>query len=264
MVRSAPWTNRERALVGATRPDCRAVLTQPFVAVKDLARMFDVSVMTIHRDLDELEVQGILRKVRGGATPQPSSIFESNARYRVTVARAEKQALAKFALTLIEPGHAVVVDDSTTGLTLAHTSGGDPADGIDQLPSGLAGVEEPSSTSIWWCSAATFFPGTTVSAGWSAQRRSPRCAPMSCSCPRWQSRRRRLSAQSGIGPREAGHDRGGGQARVAGRSLQIRRRGPASRGGATRLDLVVATKGSTSRARQLRDAGVPYQVVPLA
>ena len=95
------------------------MLTQPFVAVKDLARLFDVSVMTIHRDLDELEGQGMLRKVRGGATPQPSSIFESNARYRITVARAEKQALANFALTLIEPGHAVVLDDSTTVLTLA-------------------------------------------------------------------------------------------------------------------------------------------------
>jgi DeoR/GlpR family transcriptional regulator of sugar metabolism len=95
------------------------VLERPFVAVKDLARMFGVSLMTIHRDLDLLERQGILRKVRGGATPQPSSVFESNARYRITVARAEKQALANRALTLIEPGQAVMLDDSTTVLTLA-------------------------------------------------------------------------------------------------------------------------------------------------
>jgi DeoR/GlpR family transcriptional regulator of sugar metabolism len=95
------------------------VLTQPFVAVKDLARMFDVSLMTIHRDLDELERQGVLRKVRGGATPQPSTVFESNVRYRITVARAEKQALANHALTLIEPGQAIILDDSTTVLTLA-------------------------------------------------------------------------------------------------------------------------------------------------
>ena len=95
------------------------VLDQSFVAAKTLAREFAVSLMTIHRDLDELEAQGILRKVRGGATPQPSSIFESNARYRVTVAKTQKQALANFALTLIEPGHAVVLDDSTTVLTLA-------------------------------------------------------------------------------------------------------------------------------------------------
>jgi DeoR/GlpR family transcriptional regulator of sugar metabolism len=116
MVRSAPESVPSSARHAQI---AKLVLTQPFVAAKDLARLFDVSVMTIHRDLDELEGQGILRKVRGGATPQPSSIFESNARYRITVARAEKQALAKFALTLIDPGHAVVLDNSTTVLTLA-------------------------------------------------------------------------------------------------------------------------------------------------
>ncbi len=95
------------------------VLERPFVAAKELARLFDVSVMTIHRDLDELEGRGVLRKVRGGATPQPSSLFESNVRYRLTVAAAEKQALARFALDRIEPGQAVMLDESTTGLALA-------------------------------------------------------------------------------------------------------------------------------------------------
>jgi DeoR/GlpR family transcriptional regulator of sugar metabolism len=95
------------------------VLREEFVAAKELARRFGVSLMTVHRDLDELEAQGLLRKVRGGATPQPSSLFESNVRYRQTLAGAEKQALARFALGQIEPGQAVMIDESTTGLTLA-------------------------------------------------------------------------------------------------------------------------------------------------
>lgn len=95
------------------------VLKQPFVAAKDLAERFDVSLMTIHRDLDELETHGVLRKVRGGATPQPSSLFESNVRYRMTVASEEKQALARAALPQIEPGQAILIDESTTGLALA-------------------------------------------------------------------------------------------------------------------------------------------------
>jgi DeoR/GlpR family transcriptional regulator of sugar metabolism len=95
------------------------VLKQPFSAAKDLAERFDVSLMTIHRDLDELEAHGVLRKVRGGATPQPSSLFESNVRYRLTVASEEKQALARAALLQIEPGQAVLIDESTTGLALA-------------------------------------------------------------------------------------------------------------------------------------------------
>jgi DeoR/GlpR family transcriptional regulator of sugar metabolism len=95
------------------------VLKQPFIAAKDLAERFDVSLMTIHRDLDELEAHGVLRKVRGGATPQASSLFESNVRYRLTVASEEKQALAQAALLQIEPGQAVLIDESTTGLALA-------------------------------------------------------------------------------------------------------------------------------------------------
>lgn len=95
------------------------VLREPFVAAKDLANSFGVSLMTVHRDLDELEARGVLRKVRGGATPQPSSLFESNVRYRLTIAAAEKQAMARFALSRVEPGQAVMLDESTTCLALA-------------------------------------------------------------------------------------------------------------------------------------------------
>ena len=38
--------------------------------VDDLASRFGVSKMTVHRDLDELEQSGLLRKVRGGASIQ--------------------------------------------------------------------------------------------------------------------------------------------------------------------------------------------------
>jgi DeoR/GlpR family transcriptional regulator of sugar metabolism len=109
------------SLVPEQRQDriAELVLKQPFIAAKNLAERFDVSLMTIHRDLDELEAHGVLRKVRGGATPQASSLFESNVRYRLTVASEEKQALARAALLQIEPGQAVLIDESTTGLALA-------------------------------------------------------------------------------------------------------------------------------------------------
>ena len=95
------------------------VLEQGSVAAKDLASMFNVSLMTIHRDLDELERQGVLRKLRGAAEAQPSSLFESNVRYRLRVAIAEKEALSRYALSKITPGQAVMLDDSTTALPLA-------------------------------------------------------------------------------------------------------------------------------------------------
>lgn len=95
------------------------VLQQGSVAAKDLAEIFDVSLMTVHRDLDELERQGLLRKMRGKVTAQSSSLFESTVGYRLRVTSQEKMALARFALTQVEPGQSIIMDDSTTVLPLA-------------------------------------------------------------------------------------------------------------------------------------------------
>jgi DeoR/GlpR family transcriptional regulator of sugar metabolism len=52
-------------------------------------------------------------------TVQPSGLYESAFRYRVTVDKAEKEALAKAALSYVEPGQAVMLDDSSTASALA-------------------------------------------------------------------------------------------------------------------------------------------------
>lgn len=95
------------------------VMQHGSVSATDLSEMFQVSLMTIHRDLDELERQGAVRKYRGGVSAQPSSVFESNVSYRLRASRAEKAAIAKQARELIEPGMAIMLDDSTTTLELA-------------------------------------------------------------------------------------------------------------------------------------------------
>ena len=82
--------------------------------VDDLALRFGVSKMTVHRDLDDLEESGFLRKVRGGASIQPSSLFESDFRYRQKQATEEKQRLAAAAVAMIEPGQTVIIDDGST------------------------------------------------------------------------------------------------------------------------------------------------------
>ncbi len=84
-----------------------------------LASTHDVSVMTIHRDLDELQRQGWLRKVRGGATAQPSAFFHGDVRYRMHVMREAKQEIANAALALVMPGQSVMFDESTTALAVA-------------------------------------------------------------------------------------------------------------------------------------------------
>ncbi len=47
------------------------------VHIHELSQTFSVSEMTIHRDLDQLETEGHLRKVRGGAVPIPAPALAS-------------------------------------------------------------------------------------------------------------------------------------------------------------------------------------------
>ena len=89
------------------------------VRIDDLVEHFGVSRMTIHRHIDQLAHQGVLRKLHGAVTVQPSGLYESAFRYRVTVGRAEKDALARAAMDYVEPGQAVILDDSTTANAVA-------------------------------------------------------------------------------------------------------------------------------------------------
>lgn len=97
----------------------RRVTDEGFARMEDLAEAFGVSVMTIHRDIDALQTEGWLRKVRGGATAQPSALHHGDVRHRRQAMAAEKQRLAEAAATLIEPGMSVILDESTTALALA-------------------------------------------------------------------------------------------------------------------------------------------------
>ncbi|BCL82913.1 DeoR family transcriptional regulator [Ktedonobacteria bacterium brp13] len=96
----------------------RYILERGSITIDELVERFKVSRMTIHRDLDDLEVQGVVRKIRNGATAQPSGLFESDIRYRLNKQKAEKEAIARVAASLIEPGQSILLDESTTILPL--------------------------------------------------------------------------------------------------------------------------------------------------
>jgi DeoR/GlpR family transcriptional regulator of sugar metabolism len=97
------------------------LLADGSATVDDLSIRFGVSRMTIHRDLDELEAGGLLRKVRGGASIQSSAQFESDFRYRRTLAADEKDRIAAAAARMVEPGQTVMIDDgSTAGAVARH------------------------------------------------------------------------------------------------------------------------------------------------
>ncbi len=94
------------------------LVAQGEVELDRLALHFDVSKMTIHRDLDELESAGLLRKVRGGATIQSGNQFESDYRFRERQGAEVKSSIADAALDLIEPGMTVMINDGSMAAVL--------------------------------------------------------------------------------------------------------------------------------------------------
>lgn len=95
------------------------VAAEGAVRIEHLAEQFDISLMTVHRDLDELEARGLLRKSRGVATALSSNLVESSDIYRAGQQMPEKRALAEAAMAYVEPGQAIFMDDSTTVLEMA-------------------------------------------------------------------------------------------------------------------------------------------------
>lgn len=96
------------------------VLTQNGTALVDeLAEQFAVSRMTVHRDLDDLETAGLLRKMRGGATIAASQKFMADFNIRSMQAVEEKRRIARAAAAFVEPGQIVVVDDGSTAACMA-------------------------------------------------------------------------------------------------------------------------------------------------
>ena len=95
------------------------VLSAGSMRIEDLVEVFGVSTMTIHRDLDTLDAQGYLRKSRGTVTAVATSLFESSTDYRARQHKDDKESVARAAFEFVEPGQALILDDSSTGLCLA-------------------------------------------------------------------------------------------------------------------------------------------------
>lgn len=101
------------------------------VAVDDLRTQLDVSVVTIRRDLDLLEQQGLLRRTHGGAVsiePLFYEPFKKDRSFQAQVERLapEKRRIGRAAAALINPGDTIAI---TPGTTTAEIIRGLPLDG---------------------------------------------------------------------------------------------------------------------------------------
>ena len=87
--------------------------------VGELADRFGVSVVTIRKDLDELEAEGLLERTFGGAVFSHRSRFSRSFLQRTMEHRQEKHAIAVAALEYVQNGDTIILDAGTTTLALA-------------------------------------------------------------------------------------------------------------------------------------------------
>ncbi len=89
------------------------------VTIPTLAERFEVSEMTVRRDLEKLERNNEARRVHGGAMIAERRAFEFNFKGKRQKEKRAKVAIAREALRLIEPGQRIILDNGTTTLQLA-------------------------------------------------------------------------------------------------------------------------------------------------
>lgn len=87
--------------------------------VSELAAELGVSEMTVRRDLEALDEEGSLRKVRGGAVRRHSRGEELLASTKAVHRRDAKTAIATAAARLVEPDSTIAIGAGTTTVELA-------------------------------------------------------------------------------------------------------------------------------------------------
>lgn len=89
---------------------------QRSVKLSDLCVLLDTSESTIRRDLNTLAEKGMLTKVHGGAIALDDSFafIEHNVEEKSKLFAGEKEAIAKFAASLVSNGDFVFLDAGTT------------------------------------------------------------------------------------------------------------------------------------------------------
>ena len=95
--------------------------SRPKILVSSLSQMFNISEVTIRKDLEELENRNLLIRVRGGAIRLPKlNIAEEQAttekkrfHYR------EKRSIGRMAATLIQENETIILDSGSTTMEIA-------------------------------------------------------------------------------------------------------------------------------------------------
>ncbi|NHC14255.1 DeoR/GlpR family DNA-binding transcription regulator [Motilibacter deserti] len=88
-------------------------------SIAELARRLGVSEMTVRRDLDALQAEGLVQRVRGGAVATRERREEAGYTARLGWQSAVKDRLGAATAALVQPGETVLLDAGTTTVHVA-------------------------------------------------------------------------------------------------------------------------------------------------
>src|SRR5260221_10021912 len=90
--------------------------TSGIASVRDLAKRFEVSHITIMRDLQELEQEGLIRRVHGGAMLGGRASYEAPFIARESQYSPEEKSIVAKTLEIITEGGSIILGLSTNTL----------------------------------------------------------------------------------------------------------------------------------------------------
>jgi DeoR family transcriptional regulator, aga operon transcriptional repressor len=104
---------RRRAILESINRDGR-------VLVRELARHFDTSEVTIRKDLEILHAHGLIHRTHGGALPsRETALSDPTLREKERLHRKEKHRIAEAAAAMTSEGQVVVLDSGSTTTAIA-------------------------------------------------------------------------------------------------------------------------------------------------
>lgn len=110
-------TERHRVILAA-------VQSRPIATVTDLCEVTGSSEATIRRDIAALHVQGLLRRVRGGAEalnpPEQGGLMGRPFSVNETINIAAKRAIGRAAAALCRDGEPIIINGGTTTYQMVH------------------------------------------------------------------------------------------------------------------------------------------------
>jgi DeoR/GlpR family transcriptional regulator of sugar metabolism len=112
MLRSMFAAERRKAIADLVR-------SSGAISIRDLALQVRVSEVTVRRDLQALESDGLIKRQHGGAMPVTDLPPEPTYAEKRHTASTEKAAIARAAAALVQDGDAIVIGAGTTTMALA-------------------------------------------------------------------------------------------------------------------------------------------------